>query len=351
MEKKYKIFIIGFLFLSFAFSSRATGVDTISGTISNGLSAGQQVVVVVGPPTVSPTPGIFSTTQIVALVKPSGAKEVRYTTNGATPNCTDSTIYSSPISVTATTSIKAISCYTNGSVSNVVTFPYIISISSTQLPELLVNGTFKTPEGEKPTEVTKIDVTKEVQIVVEKSTVTIPDKTVITESGGKPFDATALSAEKVSETSLSGLGTGKVVEGALQWGIAELHLSFNPAISLSIFVGEDLNGQTLKIQRSSSKTSGWTSDGIVSATCVIEKGFCNFQATSASYYATYRTVAVENPTSGGGGGSSPVPITPITQPAITKDKLLEMLNTALINGMTSEDKVLLLDALNNYLSQ
>jgi len=78
-----------------------------------------------------------------------------------------------------------------------------------------------------------------------------------------------------------------------------LGLQFNPAITLKIFVGSSLNGQTLNIQRSISGSSGWTSDGIVApGTCVVADGFCVFQATKASYYATTHTVS-----SGGGGAT------------------------------------------------
>lgn len=178
------------------------------------------------------------------------------------------------------------------------------------LSSLITTGVFVLPNGATSNSTPSISLSQEITITVDKSSVLIPDKTIITETTGKSFDATALTAGVVNETSLSGLGTGKVVEGALQWGIAELHLSFSPAISLSIFVGTDLKGQTLNIQRSSSKTGGWTSDGIVSATCVITAdGFCNFQATSASYYATYRTETTNgggNTGGGGGGGGSPV---------------------------------------------
>ncbi len=78
-------------------------------------------------PVATPSSGTYTSTQSVTL---SGATNIRYTTSGVEPTCTSGTAYSTPISVSSTTTIKAISCYLEGdgsySRSNVSTFNYTI---------------------------------------------------------------------------------------------------------------------------------------------------------------------------------------------------------------------------------
>ncbi len=117
------------------------------------------------------------------------------------------------------------------------------------------------------------------------STVDLPQDVVITKTAGGNIDTTALGAAAVSSSSLSGLGTGVTVGGSLQWGIPTVGLTFSKPITLKIYVGNALNGTTLSVVRSLALDSGWTSDGIESpATCLVSGGFCQFQATKASYY-------------------------------------------------------------------
>lgn len=144
------------------------------------------------------------------------------------------------------------------------------------------------------------------------SSVILPAGTAITKTNGGNIDSTLLSADNYSTSSLSGLGTGVVVDGAMQWGIPNIGLTFSSPISLSIYLGASFNGQLLNILRSTSASSDWTSDGISSpATCLVSAGLCSFQATKASYYATTHTISSSSSSSSslspaGGGGSAPV---------------------------------------------
>jgi hypothetical protein len=302
------------------FASRVKA-DTYNGTLNAGTLSTGLSGTVIGPPTATPSAGTFNSVQSVVLTKPSGAQNVRYTKDGSTPDCSSSTIYSSAIAVNSTKTIKAISCYADGSSSSVASFVYTINliIVPSNLPDLLSNGTFSLPsDGSTSGSTSAINVTQQVTINVNSSSIVIPQNTVITpaDPASHPtFSATDLTAASISGTSLAGLGTGNVVEGALQWGIANLSLQFNSPISLSIFVGTNLNGQTLNVERSSDQGITWTSDGIVApATCVVTAdGYCNFQANKASYYVTYQTqttattiittpITTTTTSSGGGGG-------------------------------------------------
>lgn len=162
---------------------------------------------------------------------------------------------------------------------------------------LFTNGVFSLPSGvTNQTSTTSISVNEQLTLSVALSggvsTVLLPSGVTITKSGGGTIDATLLATDNVSTSSLSGFSSGTVVEGALQWGIPNLGLEFDQAITLNIFTGTSLNGQTLNVRRSTSTGSGWTATGIVApATCTVANGSCSFQATKASYFATTRTVA------------------------------------------------------------
>ncbi|HEY4498250.1 MAG TPA: hypothetical protein VJA63_01300, partial [Candidatus Paceibacterota bacterium] len=124
-----------------------------------------------------------------------------------------------------------------------------------------------------------------------------------TRSDGENINLGELVGGAISTDDLSGLGEGIVADGALRWGLNNLGLEFNPAITVNIFVGTDLNGQTLDILRSLDGEGGWTNDGIgPPTTCVVADGFCAFTATKASVYAATHETAEENGGGGGGGG-------------------------------------------------
>ncbi len=153
------------------------------------------------------------------------------------------------------------------------------------------------------------------------SRIILPSGTVISKVNGENIDGSVLTAISTPENALSGLASGAVVDGALQWGIANLGLQFDKPITLSIFVGDSFNGRTLNVVRSTSGSDGWTNDGIVPpATCVVANGLCTFNATEASYYAATHTPPP--PSSSGGlislGSYSGSPISaPIVPPQIS----------------------------------
>lgn len=183
-----------------------------------------------------------------------------------------------------------------------------LNIDPSDLGDLVNTGVFSLPEGESSDSVTVVTVEEELTLTVDddgnQSSVTLPVGTTITRSDGSPLDAGELTADDVDESSLSGLGTGTVVDGALQWGIPNLGLTFSQPITLNIFVGTGLNGQTLNIQRSVDGVT-WTNDGIEPPkTCFVASGICTFQATKASFYATTHTAASTTSTSSSSGGES-----------------------------------------------
>lgn len=62
----------------------------------------------VAPPAFSPPPGSYSSEQVVDLVTSTPGATIRYTTSGSAPTRTSGTIYSAPITLTGTTTLRAI---------------------------------------------------------------------------------------------------------------------------------------------------------------------------------------------------------------------------------------------------
>lgn len=131
--------------------------------------------------------------------------------------------------------------------------------------------------------------------------VTIPAGTIITRTDGSNFSADDLKVDNASVEVLA--GKSETAHGAIQFGLAGFGLTFSEPITISIPVGNELNGQTLEIYRSVSGTGEWTQDGIESPqSCVVTDGLCVFSATKASYYGAFDEPA---PVSTGGGGYTP----------------------------------------------
>lgn len=79
----------------------------------------------VNTPSTGLAPGTYTGTQTVTLSAPSGAK-IYYTTDGSIPTPSSGTLYTGPITVSATTTIKAIALV-GSDVSSIASYAYIIN--------------------------------------------------------------------------------------------------------------------------------------------------------------------------------------------------------------------------------
>jgi len=77
-------------------------------------------------PAASPAPGTYNTAQTVTLRSPTEGASIYYTTNGSDPTA-ESTLYTAPITVSQTTTIKAFTVKPGFSDSAIATFIYTIS--------------------------------------------------------------------------------------------------------------------------------------------------------------------------------------------------------------------------------
>lgn len=285
------------------------------------------ITVVFPAPSVSPAAGTYTSIQSIALTtaSTSAPHSIHYTLDGTAPDCASlGTLYTEPISVFSSKTLNAIACYENDIASDVVTFSYVISelkLAPSDLPLLLAKNIFVPTEAATSTPVV-VQVVQKVVLSVSgtngTSTIQLPKDVVISRADGENLDAALLTATDMATSSLSNLGSGTVFEGALQWGMASSSLQFSVPITLSIYVGEALNGQTLDVMRSPDGSSGWTSDGIVPpATCTVANGICTFEATKASVYAASRPPVASPSSGGGGGGTHFFDTTPPGNPAVT----------------------------------
>lgn len=95
----------------------------------------------VAAPTFSPQGGTYTTAQNVTMTSATGGAMIRYTTNGTTPTRTTGTIYSTPVPVSATTTLKAIAYNGTDADSRVRSTAYTINGSSKiQLPVISPSG-------------------------------------------------------------------------------------------------------------------------------------------------------------------------------------------------------------------
>ena len=78
-------------------------------------------------PTFNPAAGTYGPAQTVTISTTTGGATIRYTTNGTTPTSTVGTVYSSPVSITATSTLQAIAYETGMPNSPVTSGVYTIN--------------------------------------------------------------------------------------------------------------------------------------------------------------------------------------------------------------------------------
>jgi chitodextrinase len=176
------------------------------------------------------------------------------------------------------------------------------------------NGTLSIPTGSAPSAAPQVNVNSLLSYAIAgvngNDSMLLPAGTVIQNStNGASIDITTLNTQDIASTSLSGFTTETPV-AVLQWGTPSIPLSFTQPITLSIAVDPGFNGDTLDIYDSESQTGPWVPTGLATPTCLITNGLCQFQTTSASFFAAAKrkaTVTIAaNPTTVSYGNSTTI---------------------------------------------
>ena len=115
-------------------------------------------------------------------------------------------------------------------------------------------------------------------------TVDFPAGTEVTQTGGGQFDLSTWYAQTVD------FNNERVLQ-EIHFGVSGVSLTFSSAITITLSVGDEYNGQTLNIfSRSDVGDEGWEPMDI---SCEVTNGNCSFNTSHASYFAVsqYNSIA------------------------------------------------------------
>lgn len=108
------------------FAGNTTTSAAVNVTVNN-----TPVPTTVSTPSISPNGGTFTTAQSVSLATATSGATIRYTTDGSTPSTTAGTIYSSPFTISNTSTVKAIAYKTGSTDSTVSSATFTINTVTT----------------------------------------------------------------------------------------------------------------------------------------------------------------------------------------------------------------------------
>src|SRR5581483_5052012 len=102
--------------------------DQDTGSSSNHINVyGLLSISSVAAPSFSPAGGTYASAQSVAITTSTGGASIRYTTDGSTPSETVGTVYSGPVNIATTATLKAIAYESGLTDSSVTSEDYVIS--------------------------------------------------------------------------------------------------------------------------------------------------------------------------------------------------------------------------------
>lgn len=159
-------------------------------------------------------------------------------------------------------------------------------VSENEVDSLFAAGYLLVPSNQQITSTTKVSTTSNIVINAGSSSIALPKNLNIGREDGQEFDPTRdLTAGSVAASSVTASLGGSTV-GALQWGMEGHALDFDSLITIDLSVGKTYSGLTLNVFRSESLGDGWTTDGLINSTCLVDSnGICEVKTVKASYFA------------------------------------------------------------------
>jgi hypothetical protein len=119
--------------VSIAATTTLKAIAYKSGLANSAVTTGVYTIAVAAP-AFNPVAGTYTGTQSVTITSATSGASIRYTTNGTTPTTTTGTLYSAPVNIAATATLKAIA-YKSGLANSAVTSGlYTINLPATAAP-------------------------------------------------------------------------------------------------------------------------------------------------------------------------------------------------------------------------
>ena len=166
----------------------------------------------------------------------------------------------------------------------------VLTVEAGDMPSLVQAGVM-VPDGDSPQNTSQVAFVHPVNINLgEMGEVAISEGTTLT--AGENTNFTSITAGVVSEPT--GLPAGVTSLGGVHFGLSSLGLTADPAISITINVGSEHNGEELDVRYRTPGATSWSNLG----TCTVSGGACEFTATSFSEFVA--TEGTETTTGSGG---------------------------------------------------
>ena len=142
-----------------------------------------------------------------------------------------------------------------------------------------ISSSYFTIEGGNASNTTQSEANTDITLINTdtNSSLTIPESTHITKTGGGSFNFSQFIVEDALNQVKS---TVSESWGAIKIGIPTIGITFSNPISVSINVGAQYNGKEIEVQYQNEGGTTWTHE----TTCTVTEGLCTFTTTHATTF-------------------------------------------------------------------
>jgi hypothetical protein len=247
---------------------------------------------VTATPTFSPAAGTYSSTQTVTLADATPGAAIYYTTNGSTPG-TGSTPYVAPITVSTTTTVKAIAVAPGASSSAVASAVYTISLPTAAAPTFNpAAGTYSSTQ-----------------------TVTLADTTpgaiiYYTTNGSTPGTGSTVYTTPITVSATTTIQAIAVANGYTNSSVAIALYTITPppppsfTIGLSTASGTVAPGQSASTTVTLTPSNGFDQNVSLACSGLPAGAACNFSPAGVLVNGSAATSTLQITTTGSGGSAS-----------------------------------------------
>lgn len=190
-------------------------------------------------PSASPVAGTYNAAQNISL-SAANATSIRYTLDGTTPSCSSGVLYSAPISVKKTLTIRAISCYPNN-ISLSVSFQYLLTIFDARV-ENAVPTNSAVGAASLPTQTTSVTLSNTTKLDISTSVATSSSGQITINGASKILSAftsgNLTSVDLSAPVAVGGQSVSVAKAVAIQSGVSNqpVILSNNDFSSVSVSI-------------------------------------------------------------------------------------------------------------------